>query len=147
MLDQRKQVLPLEKYPVPTGSWLGGVFAFYVGLAATGIVYLKYTFGFCLTLLIPCALITGIALIFVDDFELAFAIAGLVCSPVIMIFIVWIGFKFVFPLNFSLFRRVGWFLQKASFVSLSDTLGDVKHYEAFLKSDVNHIMEWLRGRN
>ena len=131
-----------EKYPDPAVLWIGGVFALWVGFLAMCLVF----FSYALLLLVPYFMGVGFAVASGVDPDAAFTVGMLIISPFSLVFLVWFASRF-FSLYLRLVGRVGWFLQRAQYVSLGDTLGDVKHYEALLRSDVKRLMRWLRGKN
>ena len=131
-----------EKYPDPAVSWIGGVFALWVGFLAMCVVY----FSYALLLLVPYFMGVGLAIASGVDANTAFIVGALIISPLSLVFLIWVVSRF-FPLYFHLVGRVGWFLQRAQFVSLDDTLGDVKHCEALLRSDVKRLVGWFRDKN
>ncbi len=131
-----------EKYPDPAVLWIGGVFALWVGFLAACAVY----FSYALLLLVPYFMGVGLTIASGVDANAAFIVGMLIISPFSLVFLIWIMSRF-FPLYFRLVGRVGWFLQRAQFVSLDDTLGDVKRCEALLRSDVKRLVGWFRDKN
>ncbi len=144
MNDQEMKSLPeaWQSENTPRGSWIVGIFALWIGFAYMMLVYFMYALPFLLLF----GLCVGVVTVIGVEPNMAFGVGSIVMAPFSIVFLTWIASRFFFPVYFRFGGRVGWFLQKAAYVSLGDTVGDVKQYEAVLRSDVKRLVRWFRAK-